>query len=68
MPSAFDKEKMKPAGMSPRQVARLGEVRLDGVYSLIWSGKLAAKKVDGRWRVSAAAVEKWLRARRRRES
>ena len=68
MPSAFDKEKMEPAEMSPRQAARCLEVRLDGLYSLIWSGKLAAKKVDGRWRVSAAAVEKRLRARRRRES
>jgi excisionase family DNA binding protein len=70
MPSAFDKETIRPMTleMSPRQAASRLDIRLDGLYSLIWSGRLAAQKVDGRWRISAAAVEKWLRARRRRAS
>lgn len=51
--------------MTPREAAaRLG-VRLDGVYSLVWAQKLRARKVDGRWLILEADVEKRARLRPR---
>jgi excisionase family DNA binding protein len=43
--------------LSPRQVAQRLRIGLDSVYSLVWSGKLSARKVDGRWRVQASDVD-----------
>lgn len=40
---------------------RLG-VGIDATYKLIYAGKLPAHKTDGRWRISASAVEARLRA------
>jgi len=43
--------------LSPREAAvRLG-YDLDYVYKLIWAGRLSAQKIEGTWRISAAAVE-----------
>jgi excisionase family DNA binding protein len=43
--------------ISVSQVARRLSVELSYVYMLIWSGKLAARKVNGRWLVSEQAVQ-----------
>ncbi len=32
-------------------------VRLDYTYELIWTGRLPARRVDGRWLIPAQAVE-----------
>jgi excisionase family DNA binding protein len=32
-------------------------IRLDSIYSLIWAGRLEAKKVGGCWLIPASAVE-----------
>ena len=50
--------------MEPKKAAQVLGIRLDGVYSLIWAGRLEAHKLDGRWRIPAHAVEARLRARR----
>jgi excisionase family DNA binding protein len=47
--------------MTPRAAAQLLGVRLDSIYPLIWAGKLAAQKVDGRWRIPSHAVEQRLK-------
>lgn len=41
---------------------RLG-ITMDHLYSLLWAAKLKARKVDGKWRISVAAIEE-RRARR----
>ena len=41
---------------------RLG-VGLDYLYSLLWTGKLPARKVGKQWRVPAEAIEERLRKR-----
>jgi excisionase family DNA binding protein len=53
----------KRKDLAPKEAAQRLSVRLDSVYSLIWAGKLEAHKLDGRWRVSADAVDERLRAR-----
>lgn len=51
--------------ITPREAAsRLG-VRLDGVYSLLWAGKLRARKADGRWLIVEADVQQRVRLRTR---
>jgi hypothetical protein len=52
---------MSTKDCSPRQAAQKLGVRMDVVYALIWCGKLAAKKVDGKWLISLSAVERRLR-------
>jgi excisionase family DNA binding protein len=52
--------------VNPREVAQLLGIRLDTVYSLIWSGRLRAEKRDGRWLISRAAVDQRLQAREER--
>jgi hypothetical protein len=42
--------------LGPRETARVLGIRLDAVYSLIWSGKLPAEKRDGRWLISYSSV------------
>jgi len=49
------------------QAARKMEVTLDYVYSLVRAGRLRARKVDGRWLISVAAIEERLAARRGEE-
>lgn len=48
----MDKKKQ----VTPREAAKALGVRLDYVYSLIWAGKLRARRKDGRWLVAADAV------------
>jgi len=50
--------------LTPRQAAQRLGVRLDSIYSLLWAGKLAATKHEGRWRIDAPSVERRLIARR----
>jgi len=45
------------------EAARKLGMALTYVYSLVWSGKLKARKVNRQWRVSADAVESRLKAR-----
>jgi excisionase family DNA binding protein len=53
----------RPNAFTPREAAQRLGVCLDSVYSLLWSGKLPATRIDGRWQISAQAVEERLRAR-----
>ena len=48
------------------QASRTLGITLDYVYRLIYSGKLAARKNDGRWLIPAADVESRLKAREER--
>ena len=52
--------------LTPRQASQRLGLRLDSLYALIWAGKLAARKRDGRWLVSASAVEARLNRREKR--
>lgn len=56
---------MNKSKMTPRDAARRLGMRLDYLYSLIWGGRLLAAKKNGRWFVSAAAVNARLRRRRK---
>jgi excisionase family DNA binding protein len=46
----------------PAAARQLG-FTLKYVYDLVYSGRLAAKKVEGRWQIPAAEVEARLRKR-----
>ncbi len=54
---------MNKQELSPIEAARRLGVGLQYVYSLLWTGKLAGRKVGRSWRVSAQAVETKLRER-----
>lgn len=54
---------MSDQEISVVEAARILSVQLGYVYTLIWGGKLEARKVDGRWLVSEEAVEARLAAR-----
>ena len=54
---------MKSEIISVAEAARRLRVSIDYVYSLVWSGKLSARKIDGRWRVSADSVAKRISKR-----
>jgi excisionase family DNA binding protein len=43
--------------ITPREAARVLGIRLDSVYSLLWSGKLRGRIVQGKWRIPSAAVQ-----------
>jgi excisionase family DNA binding protein len=49
--------------MSAIEAARRLGVGLDYLYSLLWTGKLEAHKVNKQWRVSIDAVEARLKLR-----
>jgi excisionase family DNA binding protein len=53
----------KTENVSPRDAAQELGTRLDTIYQLIWSGKLSAFKLDGRWRIPRKAIETRLLAR-----
>lgn len=46
----------------PRDGARILGIRLDYMYSLIWCGKIAAVKRDGRWFIPRVAIEERKKA------
>lgn len=52
--------------LTPREAAQHLSVRLDSVYSLIWAGKLAARKQDGRWLIPSRSVEERAKKREAR--
>ncbi|MHB8501415.1 MAG: helix-turn-helix domain-containing protein [Candidatus Acidiferrales bacterium] len=43
--------------VTPREMAQRLGIRLDTAYGLIWAGRIAANKRDGRWLISSEAVE-----------
>jgi excisionase family DNA binding protein len=47
--------------LTPREAARRLGIRLDSVYSLVWAGKLAGQKRDGRWQITASSIETRLK-------
>ena len=49
--------------MSAREAARRLRVGLDYLNGLLWTGKLEARKVDKRWRISVESVEARLKER-----
>jgi excisionase family DNA binding protein len=49
--------------ISVAEAARKLGMALTYVYSLVWAGKLKARKVNRQWRVSSDAVESRLKAR-----
>lgn len=49
--------------ISAIEAARALGVGLDYLYGLIWTGKIAARKVENRWRVSRTSVELRLKDR-----
>jgi excisionase family DNA binding protein len=49
--------------ISVSEAARRLGVALTYVYSLLWAGKLKARKVNRQWRISADAVESRRKAR-----
>jgi len=63
-----DVQGMNPqASVSPRESARMLEIRIDAVYGLIWAGRLTAEKRDGRWLVSQSAVAERVSSKARRK-
>ncbi len=51
--------------MTARQAAQRLGVRLDVVYALLWAGKLAGHRRDGRWLIPLAGIEARLKARKK---
>jgi excisionase family DNA binding protein len=49
--------------LSVSEAARKLGISLDGVYRLLYSGKLAGAKTDGKWQIPTATVEERLRKR-----
>jgi len=46
------------------ELARAAGIRLDGLYVTLRSGKIPARKdVDGEWRITTRAFEKYMRRR-----
>ena len=54
--------------VSPAETARRLGIGLGQVYVLLWSSKLAARKVNGQWMVSAVAIAKRLKAKQQGET
>ena len=57
----------KEKELTPRETAQKLGTRLDSVYALIWAGKLAARKEEGRWLIPAEAVTERLKQREVRD-
>lgn len=55
-------------GLSTRQVARLRFTSQCAVLKWIWSGKLRATKVDGRWSVTPEDLDAFVEAQEPLES
>jgi excisionase family DNA binding protein len=49
--------------ISAIEAARRLGIGLDYLYSLLWTGKVEAHKVNRQWRVSVAAVDDRLKGR-----
>jgi excisionase family DNA binding protein len=48
--------------LTAREFATRSGLGLQYIYIKIWSGKIPARKVDGRWLIPAAALEERKRA------
>lgn len=46
--------------MTPIEIAALARVSLKTVYRAIWAKELEAVKIRGQWRVTEAAVWRWI--------
>ncbi|MCX8103032.1 MAG: helix-turn-helix domain-containing protein [Candidatus Bipolaricaulota bacterium] len=46
--------------LRPWQVAQYLGIPIEKVYEMMESGELPAEKIEGRWRVDLAKLEKWL--------
>ena len=57
----------KKEEISAIQAARRLGVGLDYLYSLLWTGKLAARKKGGRWLVLESAIQKRLKEKTKHE-
>lgn len=53
----------EPREISAIEAARKLGVGLGFLYSLVWTGKLAARKINRQWRVSVDSVEARLKQR-----
>jgi len=54
--------------LTPSAAARRLGVGLDYFYKLLWTGKLSATKVNGRWRIPLAGIEQRLNERESRNA
>ena len=52
--------------ISAAELSKKAGVGLDYIYRLLWSGKLPAVRVDGRWQINEADAEQFLRDREAR--
>jgi len=43
--------------LSVSEAARMLGISLDGVYRLLYSGKLEGSKIDGKWQIPNATIE-----------
>jgi excisionase family DNA binding protein len=46
--------------LRPWQVSQYLGIPIDKVYEMMESGELPAEKIEGRWRVDLAKLERWL--------
>jgi excisionase family DNA binding protein len=46
--------------LRPWQVSQYLGIPVEKVYEMMESGELPAEKIEGRWRVDLAKLEKWL--------
>lgn len=52
---------MASKSITPRQFANRTKRTLENVYSRIWSGRIPAKQVNGRWQIQESEVQKVLK-------
>lgn len=53
----------EPTEITAIAAARKLGVGLGFLYSLIWTGKLSARKIDRQWRISVDSIEARLKQR-----
>jgi len=58
---------MKSKTVSVPEAARTLGMCLEGVYRLLYAGRLEARKVEGKWRISEVAVQTKAKERNRHE-
>jgi len=51
---------------SVNQMCRELGISLNRAYALVWSGRVAAQKIGGQWRVSPRAIERYSEERKAR--
>lgn len=59
---------LQPTGFSVAEVARELGISLQYAYSLVYSGKLPAQRLAGRWRISSKAVDERRKKLERRNA